>query len=481
MDIEKSLAKNSIYNVAYRMLNVLFPLITATYISRVLFAQGVGQVSYAQNIVSYFTTIAALGIPNYGTREIAKLKGKKELTNSLFTELFTINFISTALCTTAYYLMIMSIEYFQRNINLYMIIGMAIIFNFINVEWLYQGVEEYGYIAKRSFAVKILTLVSILVFVRTENDISTYAAIYCIGIGGNNLFNIINLRKYGVKVTVREVHLKKHLKPVLILLASAIAVELYTMVDTTMIGILCSDENVGYYTNAMKLIKILISVITAIGGVLLPRLSYYNIQGNIDGCSKIVNKVLSILIYFFVPSEIGILLVAGQIMPLLFGSSFEPGVTTLRIASLLICTLGFSNLFGTQILLTFGAEKKLLFCTIFGAIVNVILNAFLIQKFAQNGAALASVVSESIVTLLAILFSSRYISIDLDKKFLLSIAFSTVGMAIVVGSIQITQLSDILKLFISVVLGGSIYFLLSILTKNAVVFELLKLIKKKIR
>lgn len=479
MNKNKSLAKNSVYNVAYKMLNVLFPLITATYVARVLLAEGVGKVSYAQNIVAYFTTIAALGIPNYGTREIAKVRENKRNASELFSELFLINFVSTLLCIIVYYCMIFSVNIFQKNLQLYSVAGLAIIFNIINVDWFYQGGEEYSYIALRSFIVKLISLACILLFIKTSKDTTVYAAIYCLGIGGNNIFNIINLRKHQVKFSFKNVSIERHLKPIFILLASVIAVELYTMVDTTMIGIMCGDANVGYYTNAMKLVKILISVITAIGGVLLPRMSYYHSQGMNEECSKIVTKVFSIMLFLFLPCEIGLLLVAGQVMPLLFGESFISGVITLRISSLLICTLGFSNLFGTQVLLTYGAEKKLLKCTFAGAVVNIILNAILIPNLAQDGAAIASVASETLVTTMAIIFSSKYIKIRLDKKVIISLSWAAIGLAVSVFGVQILSINETVKLVLSIVIGVGAYMLISVITKNPIIGDVLFVVKKK--
>ncbi|WP_088188406.1 flippase [Desulfosporosinus sp. FKA] len=479
MNGNKSLAKNSVYNVVYKLLNVLFPLLTATYVARVLLAAGVGKVSYAQNIVAYFTAIAALGIPNYGTKEIAMVRENKNKINKLFTELFLINFISTLVCTIAYYTMIFSVNYFQENIQLYIVVGFAIILNVINVDWFYQGIEEYAYIALRSFGVKLVSLFCIFMFIRTPEDISIYATIYCLGIGGNNIFNIINLKKHNVRFSIAAISVKRHLKPIFILLASVMAVGIYTMLDTTMIGIMCQDTNVGYYTNAMRLVKILISVVTAIGGVLLPRLSYYHSQGMNDECSKVVSKVFSIMLFLFLPCEIGLFLVAGQVMPLLFGESFAPGVMTLRLASLLIGTLGFSNLFGTQVLLTFGAEKKLLIATITGAVTNIVLNLILIPKLAQNGAVIASVISETLVTVVAVIFSSKYIKIYLNRKLIISLILASIGLATSVLCIQSVVSNVIVKLSLSVVMGASVYMLINIATKNPIIGDVLAIVKKK--
>ena len=80
--MQKSLAKNSIYNIIYTVANILFPFATSIYVSRILLPVGVGKVASAQNIASYFITVAALGLPSYGVREFAKIREKKDKRNN---------------------------------------------------------------------------------------------------------------------------------------------------------------------------------------------------------------------------------------------------------------------------------------------------------------------------------------------------------------------------------------------------------------
>ena len=216
MNENTSLVKNSLYNVAYKLLNVIFPLVSATYIARVIFAKGVGEVSYAQNIVSYFTTIAALGIPNYGIREIAKARKDKGQTDEIFFELFTINAVSTTVCIVAYLVLIHLVSALNSNIRMYYAAGLLLIFNYINIDWFYQGNEEYAYIAKRSFVIKLISLVAMFTLVRYESDAIAYALISSLAIGGNHIFNIINLKKYKLKSNFKKLNVKRHLKPILI-------------------------------------------------------------------------------------------------------------------------------------------------------------------------------------------------------------------------------------------------------------------------
>ena len=479
MSNKKSLTSNSIYNVAYKMLNVLFPLITAAYIARVLFATGVGKVAYAQNIVKYFEMIAALGIPNYGIREAAKVYNEKKQSCKLFSELFLINFVSTTICLLLYYALILNVPFFFFFLPLYAVVGLSIAFNYLNVDWFYQGYEEFRYIAIRSFVVKMLSLVAIFVFVREKQDYIMYALISCLAIGGNNIYNIINLRKYGIKIVFDGLNLKKHINAVMVLLGSVIAIELYTLLDTTMIGFFCDSKAVAYYTNSMRLVKILITVVTAISGVLLPRLSYHHSLGEEEECGKIVSKVFTVLLFIFLPCEIGLILVSDQVIPILFGSSFIPACKTLRVCSLLICVLGFSNLFGTQVLLTYNQEKKLLITTIAGAVSNICLNLVLVPKYQQNGAAVASVISETIVTCMSVIFAIRYVTIKLSKTEIISMLFSAMIMGVGVWMIQRSGLGLVLKLGTSVSIGIVIYFIMNYLLKTPVMWDVMKLLKKE--
>jgi O-antigen/teichoic acid export membrane protein len=479
--MSSSVAKNSFFNVVYQLLNVLFPLVTTTYVARVIFANGVGEVAYAQNIVGYFICLATLGLPNYGTREIAKVKGSNQKVCQLFSELFSLNFISTLFFSIFYFCLITFSPYFKDNYSLHFIVGLSLLFRFIDVEWFYRGIENFSFIAIRSFVVKILTLIWIFIFVKTENDVLKYAFASIIGVGANNIFNIYYLRHYGVKFTLSGITLIRHVKPILLLFASVFAIELYTMLDTTMIGIMCSDEAVGIYNNAVKIIRILIGVIAGIAGVLLPRLSALRINNEIEKCSLLVSKVLMIMIFLYAPCQLFFFFESDSLMIFLFGNSFSSGGDTLKIVSLLITALGFSNLFGTQVLLTFGQEKKLLFCTIVAAILNIITNLILIPLFAQNGAAAASVFAESIVTIMVFYYSKKYISVILSSRFIISVIFASICFGIEIYIIHQSVDSQILSMLLSFIIGFPTYVLSNVILHNPVMTDVKNILKKKLK
>lgn len=478
--MSKSLAKNATFNIIYKLFNVLFPLITSMYVSRILMPAGIGRVEYAKNIVTYFVSLAALGIPNYGIREIAKTREEKQENQRVFCELFVINAISTLIFCIAYYSLIFLNNSFVNTRPLNAVVGIILIFNFFNIDWFYQGHEQYAYIAIRNIIVKSIALICILLFVRNSNDTIIYALILASATVGNYVFNFVHLRHY-VKFTLRNLSIKRHLKPVFVLLASAIAVELYTLLDTTMLGVMCDDTIVGYYSNSAKMIRMITTFLAAIGAVLLPRLSYYYNLNQVENFNKVVNKAIKILCWITVPSCIGVYFIADDLIVILFGTSFAPAANITKILTPLIFAVALNNLFGTQILITLNREKYLLFSVISGALSNMVLNYFLIPRYQAEGAALASAISETLVLILTFLFARKYIKFDHYGRFFATILISVILMS---GALLITSrlnLNIILSLLFDIIIGSVTYFISNALMKNEVIKWGLNLVIRRIK
>ena len=353
--MKNSLAKNAAFNVLYNVLNVVFPLFSASYLARVLAPEGIGRVSYAQNIVSYFVMIAVLGIPGYGTREIARLKNSPDKTNKVFSELFLINLISTSLCAVAYYVFISL--FFSEHILLFAILGLELLFNYINIDWFYRGREEYVYIAVRSILIKMISLVLLVLLVRTKQDYIMYALISCLAIGGNYFFNVYHARK-SVALVFRGLELGRHMKPILILMLTGVMSSLYSKVDITMLGSISTEEAVGFYSNAHKVVNIVLTLATAITAVFLPRLSfaYQNERVNYE---KYLSNGFEIVFFLVIPCWVGLMLVADDLAFALFGEAFAPAAGTIRILAMLVAIKGIGDLLCFQAIISSGREKYL--------------------------------------------------------------------------------------------------------------------------
>lgn len=474
---EKSFIGNTLYNILYKVCSLLFPFIISVYSSRVLLAEGVGKVAFANNIVSYFTLLAAMGIPNYGIREVARARNDKKELNKVFSELFIVNTISTTICLVAYYLIINSNSFFSKEITLYNIVGISIFLNYFNVDWLYSGIEEFKFIAVRSIIVKILLLFAVVVFVKDKNDYVVYAFISCLAIAGNYIWNILLLNSKGITFAFKQIHIVRHIKPIVILLCTTLSIELYTLLDTTMLGVWGNDKVVGYYSNASRLVKVFITLIVSVSGALLPRLSLYYKEKKYNKCSELINKVFSYLFLFAVPVGVGIFMLAPEMVDFMYGETFDAAINTVRILSLLTFVLSFSNLFGTQILLTVKCEKKLLFATMIGAFTNIILNSLLIPSFYQDGAAIASVISETIVTCLTFGFARQYFYIKTNKRTVVSVSLASLIMMGVMVYIKRMSFSNIEILICSFVIGVIVYFSTLLVLKNREAMEMVKIVK----
>ena len=482
----KSLVKNSLYNILYKVVTALYPLVAVTYVSHILMAEKMGMVSYAQNIVSYFAVIAALGIPTYGIREIALRSNNKNRYSQVFWELFFINFISTTISLIVYAITILSVNKFKDNFLLYEIAGLQIFFNYANVDWFYQGMEEYKYISIRSIVVKIIAIIALPLTIQSSGDYLWYALIYCLAIGGNNIFNIIRLKKY-VSRPQKDLNILKHMKSISVLLMVSIAVEIYAMIDTTMLGVFCDNQTVGCYSNAMKLTRMVNTMAAAIGAVLFPRLSV--IYGNKDKkqFGELVNKGLKIMLVIAVPASVGMIICSNSIVTIFFGSSFEQSVSILRVLALMTPVVVCNTIMGGQVLVTTQQENKYVFTVVTASVINVILNLIFIPKYGAISAAIASLISEIIDISLYIWFARKYVMIRISKKFIISIAVPLSVFAIISKLIvERLHMGDFSNLILNIILCVGIYFALGYFMKNeSIIFVKEKIVdiiqKRKIR
>lgn len=479
--MDRSLVKNAVFNIAYKLMNVLFPLITSAYVSRVLLSDRIGKVAYAQTIASIFVIVAALGLPAYGIKVIASLKNKgdEEARNKIFSELWLILIASTLICCIVYISLVFTIPVFYENRVLFFVAGIQIVLVSCNVDWLYQGLEDYGYIAIRSFAVKLVSLACIFVFVRNRDDYIIYALITSLAVAGNNIWNVLHSRKY-VRFTLNNISIRKHLKPVVILLLSTLAIELYSKVDITMLGIMCEDRNVGYYSNAIKVINAIVTALTAITTVFLPRLSKHILddKGKYD---VLVNQGVKILICLSVPCCIGLIIVANDFAVTMFGEGFFRTGNSLKILAPLLIIKGVGDLLNYQVIISAGKEKYFLITNFSAAISNLILNYLFIPIYQEMGAAIASVISELVVNVGMFFVSRSIVRVKLSHDFMITELISLIVMTVGVYIVNSMSLGVGIRLLLSIGTGILLYFILNLLLKNDIFLMIINGIRNRER
>lgn len=408
---EKSIAKNSVFFLIYNLLNIIFPFVTGIYVARVLLPDGIGQVAYAQNVAQYFVILAFLGIPTYGLREISKARKNKEDLNNVYSELFFLNLISTVIFTCIYVVLIFSVPDFRSNYPLYLITGLAIALNALDNSWLYEGLEEFRFISVRNLIFKIASFVLLVILVRNPSHFYIYAVITVAGTAGNNILNVAFSRKF-VRLKWKNLNIKRHLKPVMMLVVVNLAIEVYTLVDTTMLGAFCSKENVAFYSYGSKINKIFLQVVNTFTMVIVPRIALYYKEGKYDEFNALLTQTLKIIFILSIPLIVGIQFVSEFFICKVYGGVYINSAYVLRILSavLLISPIGY--LLGSRVILSVGKEWKMIVSVGVGAVVNVIGNVILIRLYQEYGAAIASVIGEIVVMVIYLIFGSKYFKLQ---------------------------------------------------------------------
>lgn len=477
--MNKKIAFNSIYNTIYKGFNALFPLLISAYVSRVLLAEGVGKVTYANTIATYFATLAALGLPSYGIKEIARYKDDEKNKNKTFIELFIINAISTIFFCFAYYFMVNNFSYFSNRSTLFNVMGLMVILNIFNIDWFYQGIEEYGFIAIRSIVIKIISFFLLILFVHNPNDYIKYGFILCIAMAGNYLLNIVCVNRYMPIKWSGGIEIKHHIKPILILLSSTIATEIYTMLDTVMIEYFFNENYVAYYSYSVKIVRTVYTVTVAMIATFYPQISYFFNHKQYDDASDLINKGIKVILLISVPCFIGIFSVADCLVPVLFGNSFLPSILSMKILSPLVVVFSFAYFLGHIVLMANGKEKVILFSTIVGACINFICNIIMIPLYAHYGASIASLVAEIIVTIIVVVYGMKYYKLKLKISFIRSILFSYFILILIMFFTLFLNLSVFLNLVIKVLLGVTGYLLALYISKNEVFINVITTIRKR--
>lgn len=474
---KNSLVRNSFYNVCYKLLNMIFPLVTSIYVARVLMADSIGKVAAAQNVVSYFTMIAAMGIPVYGIKAIAQYDiGSKE-SETTFCELFTINAVLSVLSSVGYYLLITLSPYFDGKELLYYITGINVLFNILNVDWYYQGIQEYRYITIRSFFVKLFSLLALFFFVKEETDYILYAFISSAALVANYLFNIIRLKKYIHRSNLGKLRIRRHINHVVLLFVSSIAIEIYVLADTTMLDYMTDSSIVGYYTISLKVIRVIRNVVAAVSAVFLPQLSYYYNNNDDKTFLRLSKRGISVLATLSIPSALGLFMVADDFVTVFYGNGYNESINTVRILSISIISVAMSNFLGTQLLVTMGKEKIVTLSTMCGAVLNVTLNYFLIPQFLHNGAAIASILTEMLVMSIQAIMIRRYLNLSFSiwkpllSSFCMCLTVFMVKQCIIISS---------LRLALSCCLGFIVYIVVAYIIRDTTVVEFVNLIKNRL-
>lgn len=449
------LKKNFIYNVAYQILILLLPIITVPYVSRVLGTDGIGVYSYTYSVVYYFMLIALLGINNYGNRTIAKCRDDKEKLSKSFFSIYIIQVLMSLIMIAIYiiYILLFEVNYkFIASIQILYLIS-----NMFDINWFFFGLEKFKLTVSRSTIIKVISLIFIFIFVNDKSDLWIYTLILSLSTLLSQLILIPFLYKEVKFVKIALNDIKRNIKPCLILFIPVIAVSLYKVMDKIMLGNMSDISEVGLYEQAEKITQIPLGIITALGTVMMPRISNLVHKGQSNEIKMYLKKSMEFTSFLTLPIVFGLISIADDFIPIFLGIEFAKSVPILKLLSITLIFISYANVLRTQFLIPNNMDKEYTISVILGAIVNIIINLLLIPKYNSIGACIGTIFAEATVYIYQCYILRRKLPIFEYIKDSTCFFIESIIMFSIILLINFMNINICLKIIIKILIGIALY------------------------
>lgn len=476
----QSVKVNYILNLINTGTQMLFPLITFPYVCRVIEAEGIGQINFFQSIISYISLFTCLGIPMYAIREIARDRSDVVQMNRTAMEILLLHSMLTLVGYAIVAILCLTVPQIQVNIPLFLILSLTIFFTAIGCEWFYQGIEDFKYITIRGLIIKTVSVVLLFIFVKSKTDLLYYGCYTVFGVLGGNIFNFYRLRKYihRENIIFSELHIKRHVKPVLKVFSFSVVTSIYLQLNTVLLGFLKNALAVGYFAAATKVMQMLLMMSSCLGSVMMPRASHLIAENKEDELNRLIQKSYDFTLAIALPMTIGLIFCAPSLITALCGVKFEHSILPSQIIAPIILMVAISNVFGIQVLFPKGKINIVTLCCGIGAVADLILNLCLIPFFSYIGTSIAYLGAEVATTVSMYFIGRKYIPIIYFKKSHLTYALGCVVMAFALYGLSLLQLPTLTILLLQGCCGVLAYFIILCICKDEMLVQILSKIKR---
>lgn len=476
-----SIKKNLVLSTAYQILSVLTPFITAPYVSRVLGADGIGVFSYTNSVQMYFSLFAALGIASYGNREIARKRDNTEERSKVFWEIQILKFFTSGICLLGWGAFV----YYSKQYRIvYLVLSINLLTTMFDITWFYTGLEQFVYTVVRNTIVRLLEVILLFILIKDKDDLVLYIALMSAGAFLGALSMWISLPKFLVKVKLRNLKFRNHLKETIIYFIPTIATSIYTVLDKTLIGVITKSESEnGYYEQANKVLGIVKALVYgSLNAVLGSRISYLFAEKKYEEIKQRIELSMNFILFMGFGCCFGIIGIASNFVPIFFGAGYEPVVFLLQVLSPTVLIIGISNCLGSQYYTPAGYRGKSSLFIIIGSVVNIICNVILIPRLQSVGAAIGTLIAESLIALLYLRFCNGYFIISQFIRCGWKKIVSAIFMLIVVLFIGKIELNPFVLIIMQILIGVIVYCACLIFIKDVFVHKfILKRLKSRFR
>ncbi|EHK2441344.1 oligosaccharide flippase family protein [Clostridium perfringens] len=482
--MNSSLSRNIIFKFLLNTFNVVIPIIIGPYTLRIFGPDLIGVINYSQTIYGYFFIFAGFGVYQYGLREISRVRDDKKKLSQIYTNLFTLTFITNIL-TTISYIIFVQINYYGTEIYVVcMILTFNLLANIFYTEWMNEGLENYDFITIKTIIIRIIYVIFLFILVRSANNLKEYIILLSLSIFLNNIISYIYIRKK-IPFDFSDLKLFKHIKPMFLVVILSNANILYTQLDKYFIGKYIGMDSVAYYTTAQNISNIINTLLLTVIYATIPRLSNYIANDGNDKYTILLDKISRLYFLILFPASIGMFVLAKEIILIYGGHKYLYAIPILKAFAIYIITIGIETILVNQIIYIKGKEKKQVKITFIGGFVNLILNILLICTNHFNEInAIITTLSANIVVISLEYFYIRFIiklsfnifSLDKTKYLIISFLFIPITCFLSKFITNITFFT-----LTVIVINSLIYFLILLIIKDSCLLEIIHRLKIKNR
>lgn len=472
----KNLKKNYFYNLIYQLFTLIVPIFVTPYLARVLFSEGQGKYSFTYSIASYFVLFALLGFNIYAQRKISSTDDKN-LQSKYFWEIFILKSISTIISFSIFSVVVFFDLCGEQYKLLLWVQSLQIIAVFFDITFLYQGNEEFGKIAFRNVVIKAFNIICIFLFVKNDGDLLIYTIIQSSSTFISSITLWFGIKKYLVKINIKDLKPVAHLKDTLILFIPTIAQSIYTFLDKTILGFIINDDSiVGCYDTADKIVRLALTVITAIATIYTPRNSYYYNNDMDKELKENTNFLCKFVCFAGFPMMLGLIAISNNFVPWYLGYEYgkdniEMVILFINLLSPIIIFIGLDSVIGGAYLVPIHKDLQYTISVCSGAIVNFALNILFINLFGTLGAIFATLIAEIIVSISMIYFTRKEIQYFAIFKSVWKCFVAGIIMFVICFCLSNFLVSSILNTFVITIIGVSIYLIVLVILKEKLVYD----------
>lgn len=482
--MQKSLGSNIFYKILLNTFNIILPILVGPYAYRMLGANSMGTVNFAETVFNYFFIFAVFGVYQYGLREISLVKNDKKKVSQLFTSLYVINFTTSILALIAF-ILCSYIGYGDKDLfPVLLIFGFNFISNMFYVEWFNEAHENYDFITKKTVAVRLIYVVLLFTFIHGADDYKQFAGLLVLSTFLNHFISFIYVKRR-VPFDFSNLTIIPHLKPLFLVVIFSNATLLYTQLDRLFLGEYAGKAAVAFYVMAFQIMTIINTLMLSVIQVTIPRLSYLSGNATEKEYETLLNKISKVYFITLFPAAIGLMIIAHGAVIIYGGDEFANAGSTLMVFALYMISVGIESILANQVIYVKKKENILIRFLFICGFINLVFNITLI--FFNVLTPTTAIITTTIANCLLITFEYIYVKkklkvnytlFDMQKLKYLFYSLTFLPLALVV---RIVIPGQILQVIVTILTCGFVYALILWITKDAILLMLLEKMKAKFK